>query len=339
MDNDKIGVFIAKKRLEKGLTQNELGDKLYVTGKAVSKWERGLSLPDISILEKLADILETDIYDILQIEKKNNVDIEKILNEERLKIKKQFRFKILIFSIPIIVLILFGIFKIFPFGYDIDLQRYEHNTSKIIKIAKPKFSFLVKSKEDSFTYKNIRSKKVLYNEVSDYVKTLMHLTCNNTTYYYDSNSNTTIIDYKVTGNLFYNNIMYNVRNGNYCNRYELKSYAEVINLDESYSIYNEPQNLYIDFKLKGIYQTDKNKYTAKLNVGYYEGNSSIPIKLEESDGTFLIIDNELIYQRTNISYASDSIEVPSISKFIIKSKRLILKDNYLDKYEESVVLK
>ena len=44
MDNNKIGKFIASLRKEQGLTQKELADKLFVTDKAVSKWERGLSL-------------------------------------------------------------------------------------------------------------------------------------------------------------------------------------------------------------------------------------------------------------------------------------------------------
>lgn len=86
MDTNRIGQFIAEQRRKKKLTQQQLGDMLYVTDKAVSKWERGLSLPDISILEKLADILDTDIYHILQIENQKNVDVSKILQEERKKI-------------------------------------------------------------------------------------------------------------------------------------------------------------------------------------------------------------------------------------------------------------
>ena len=73
MDIIKVGKNISELRKKKGLTQQELGDKLFVTDKAVSKWERGLSLPDISILEKLADILDTDIYNILQIQKKKTI--------------------------------------------------------------------------------------------------------------------------------------------------------------------------------------------------------------------------------------------------------------------------
>ena len=71
MSEKKIGEFIANKRKEKGLTQQELGDKLFVTDKAVSKWERGISFPDITILKKLASILEVDVEDILEGENKS----------------------------------------------------------------------------------------------------------------------------------------------------------------------------------------------------------------------------------------------------------------------------
>ena len=55
MDAGKTGKFIAKKRKSMNMTQNELAKKLHITDKAVSKWERGLSFPDISILIPLAE--------------------------------------------------------------------------------------------------------------------------------------------------------------------------------------------------------------------------------------------------------------------------------------------
>ena len=57
MDTEKMGALIAKMRKEKGLTQKELADQLHVTDRAVSKWERGICCPDISLLEDLANIL------------------------------------------------------------------------------------------------------------------------------------------------------------------------------------------------------------------------------------------------------------------------------------------
>ncbi len=66
MDAGKTGKFIAEKRKAINMTQNELAEKLHITDKAVSKWERGLSFPDISILIPLAEILNISLYDLLK---------------------------------------------------------------------------------------------------------------------------------------------------------------------------------------------------------------------------------------------------------------------------------
>ena len=65
MDAGKTGKFIAKRRKDLNMTQNELAEKLHITDKAVSKWERGLSFPDISVLIPLAEILNISLYDLL----------------------------------------------------------------------------------------------------------------------------------------------------------------------------------------------------------------------------------------------------------------------------------
>ena len=57
MDTGKIGALIADARKEKGLTQAQLGQRLRVSDRAVSKWERGLSYPDVTLLEPLAAVL------------------------------------------------------------------------------------------------------------------------------------------------------------------------------------------------------------------------------------------------------------------------------------------
>ena len=55
MDQEKIGKFIQKLRKEKELTQQELANKLNVTDRAVSKWETGRGLPDLSIIKTLCE--------------------------------------------------------------------------------------------------------------------------------------------------------------------------------------------------------------------------------------------------------------------------------------------
>lgn len=69
MDNEKMGAFVAELRKEKGMTQRELAAKLNITDKAVSKWERGLSLPDIALLTPLAQELEVSVGELLDGEK------------------------------------------------------------------------------------------------------------------------------------------------------------------------------------------------------------------------------------------------------------------------------
>lgn len=64
-----LGMMIAELRKEKGLTQLELAEKMGVTDKAVSKWERDLSCPDINSLPNLADILGVSVDELMQIKK------------------------------------------------------------------------------------------------------------------------------------------------------------------------------------------------------------------------------------------------------------------------------
>lgn len=67
-----IGETIAYLRKQKGMTQNELAEKMNVTDKAVSKWERDLSCPDINSISKLADVLGVSVEELLKAKKKDD---------------------------------------------------------------------------------------------------------------------------------------------------------------------------------------------------------------------------------------------------------------------------
>lgn len=69
MDLQKTGKFIAEARKMKNLTQSQLGEMLGISGKAISKWERGINAPDVSILMELATILDVSVSEILKGEK------------------------------------------------------------------------------------------------------------------------------------------------------------------------------------------------------------------------------------------------------------------------------
>lgn len=81
MSNKSIGEMISSLRKGKGMTQNELAEKMNVTDKAVSKWERNLSCPDINSIPKLAEILGTTVEELLNAQsKKENNKVDEIVN-------------------------------------------------------------------------------------------------------------------------------------------------------------------------------------------------------------------------------------------------------------------
>ena len=85
MNTQKIGEQIAVLRKSKGLTQNELGERLGVSFQAVSKWERCETLPDISVLPDLAKVLETTVDFILcggekEVEYKGRISVSDMIS-------------------------------------------------------------------------------------------------------------------------------------------------------------------------------------------------------------------------------------------------------------------
>lgn len=66
IDKEAFGAFIASLRKEKGYTQQELADRLYISNKAISKWECGQSLPDISLLMPLGELLGVSVTELLE---------------------------------------------------------------------------------------------------------------------------------------------------------------------------------------------------------------------------------------------------------------------------------
>ena len=109
MDLNKISNFIKTKRKELNLTQEELAEKLFVTEKAVSRWETGRGTPDISLLIPLSKALKVEIPEILNGEenKKNKNDIEKLIEYNELTKKSKFNFKIKLIILLYVLSILF----------------------------------------------------------------------------------------------------------------------------------------------------------------------------------------------------------------------------------------
>ena len=181
MDNKKFGDFIKELRKEKQLTQKELGEKLNITDKAISKWERGLSFPDIAVLKDLAEFFEIDISELLNGErgKKQEIDIEKAIQEaienyknieekkkEKVqKVKKRIGvISIIIFVFALILQIVYLIiFKRHNYEYVIDALEYIINqimilsatSSIILLLNKKKINIIIYFMTVIFTIANI----------------------------------------------------------------------------------------------------------------------------------------------------------------------------------------
>lgn len=120
MDLNKMGKFIAQLRKEKKLTHSQLGEKLGVSGKAVSKWERGLGAPDISLLNTISEVLGVKISELLSGERiendttpeiENQITISSIGTYNRISTKRYTKIIIILSMLTLsLILALFGLY-------------------------------------------------------------------------------------------------------------------------------------------------------------------------------------------------------------------------------------
>ena len=101
MDLNKISNFIKEKRKELGITQEELAEKLFVTEKAISRWETGRGTPDISLLLPLSKELKVDVSELLNGEENKNSknEVEQLIKYKEITESNiyNFQFKLTIF--------------------------------------------------------------------------------------------------------------------------------------------------------------------------------------------------------------------------------------------------
>lgn len=112
MDLKKVGRFIAQKRKEKDYTQDQLGEMLGISSNTLSKWERGVNAPDISLLSNISKILDVSLEELLSGErinedKKDSTDSSEGIISGMKFYTKQTKNKYLKYSAYSIILILF----------------------------------------------------------------------------------------------------------------------------------------------------------------------------------------------------------------------------------------
>lgn len=84
MDKERTGQYIRELRKKKNFTQLQLAEQLHISDKTVSKWERGISFPDIELLEPLAELLDTDVVALLGCAASRTQDVPSYTTDEEL---------------------------------------------------------------------------------------------------------------------------------------------------------------------------------------------------------------------------------------------------------------
>lgn len=181
MDNKKIGLFIKKLRLKKGLSQYELADLIHLSRSSISKWETGQNLPDSSILLKLAKIFNVTTNELLlgNLENKDNKNelnnVNLTIYDDRNKQKKKSKvFLIIIFFVCFLFLLYFFITFFNSIRiYDITSSNLKVNGMLIKTKDKIEFNinYLIEDSYEtvSLIHQNDNEEKLIVSSNNDYI--------------------------------------------------------------------------------------------------------------------------------------------------------------------------
>lgn len=146
MDLIKIGQLIAEKRKEKNLTQAQLGELLCISGKSVSKWERGINMPDIEKMNQLCSILNVELVDMLNGEV-NGIDSNNVFRFNLLKKLKNSKLNCMFVILLILIVI------VFLFSVTFTITNYNKNVIYSVSSVDSDLSvngFLIFNQEENY---------------------------------------------------------------------------------------------------------------------------------------------------------------------------------------------
>ena len=113
IDRAKFGTFVSELRKEKGITQKELAEKLCISDKAISKWETGKAIPDVTLLIPLAELLGVSTTELLECRRmeqpesmgKEDTDnlVKKVIELSEEERRQKFRKRIIIYLICVFI--------------------------------------------------------------------------------------------------------------------------------------------------------------------------------------------------------------------------------------------
>ena len=162
IDKERFGAFLLELRKEKGYTQKQLAEKLNMSDKSVSKWERGICLPDVSVYMELCEILGISINEFLagedidaeNVEKKSEDNIIQVTKDSKKKQKNLKSILAVVTTFAVIMVLVLGavfVHKVMqPKNYitAVDRTSAEMKTAELLSGADGAYLFNFYAKED-----------------------------------------------------------------------------------------------------------------------------------------------------------------------------------------------
>lgn len=172
MNNQDFGNFVSLLRKEQGLTQKELGEKLNLTDKAISRWENGRSYPDIETIEQLALVLDVSINELIackRVETQNEAELETakafLGNARAFKISK--RLIAIILSVLIVLISVLSVYCVRGVednSYDVDEITVKDNLVNVNLVSTNKITSAKLDENDGVITIDVRTSPMLKNK-------------------------------------------------------------------------------------------------------------------------------------------------------------------------------
>ena len=316
MNYKQIGIFIQERRKIKKLTQKELALKIGVTDKAISKWERGLGCPDVSILEVLSKELDCSILELLKGREIKNevisvVDADDYIKESMLLTKDNTLDKIKVIFNRIIEFIIIGVV----------LLLFIFNISQIISIDK-EYTYVVNKEfhKKFISYTNVIEKniQIINQNQGDFNKDDYQTIVECINNYYSDIKKIKLFDYimnKETINYTINDlIFFNV--GGYYIEYEHKT-LNILNNYNSNNIINSYKDL---LSKEGQYSGYLSVYVRAIPYHTYKYGFNNSYDDFENYYTYSVddlkyLENKLVYDMTRLIHLTELVmEVGDINE-------------------------
>lgn len=209
MNQEKIGKFISELRKEKNMTQLELANKLGITDRAISKWENGRGMPDVSLLEPLCNELNISISELLKgekigkIEDDHNVSLStdtltaysRLLNQQ-----KRRKFPLVVIALLLILVPLIVIIATLATNKTFFKTTYHSSFASSVAIPIPEYSYYRHTgglDEYTTTLKTLKQPDDVNVFIDDYLRSLEKVEYEDKNYYYDQENDFTILTYRI----------------------------------------------------------------------------------------------------------------------------------------------